>query len=180
MEPRDHTRVAVAKDLAIMAHAAVNHLYDGQAYSVHLEQVVGIGEHFLYEVEEVRDHAMIRVALWCHDLIEDCRFTYNDLASRVGAAADIVYDVTNELGRNRKERAARTYPKVAANRLAVYVKCCDRLANTRYSRNTGSTMYRKYWQEYPAFRAALRRDGEYPHLWAALDEENEFSEERKG
>lgn len=83
--------------------------------------------------------------------------------------ADIVYDVTNELCKNRKQRAMCTYPKIASNTLAVFVNGCDRMANTTYSKESGSSMYDKYVQEYPSFRAALRVPGRFDGMWAELD-----------
>jgi (p)ppGpp synthase/HD superfamily hydrolase len=123
------------------------------------------------------DNDVIMKAALCHDLLEDTSITYNDLKNQVGeATADVVYDVTNELGKNRRERAERTYPKIAANPLAVIVKVADRIANTRYSQKQGSSMYSKYCAEYPKFRNALynaNHINQYPalgNLWAILDQ----------
>jgi hypothetical protein len=45
-----------------------------------------------------------RKACWGHDTIEDTRTSYNDAANHLGKdAADIVYAVTNEKGKNRAE-----------------------------------------------------------------------------
>lgn len=55
--------------------------------------------------------------------------------------AEIVFCVTNEQGRNRKERIKRTYPKIRNNRWAQFVKLCDRIANVEHSLETKSRMF---------------------------------------
>jgi guanosine-3',5'-bis(diphosphate) 3'-pyrophosphohydrolase len=151
-------------------HADRNLLYDDQPYSVHLTAVYTVLEPFF------GDNDVVMQAALCHDLLEDTGITYNDLRSQVGAeVADVVYDVTNELGKNRQERAERTYPKIAANPLAVIVKVADRIANMNHSRAKGSSMFRKYCAEYPKFRNALynaNHVNQYPNLanlWYNLD-----------
>lgn len=145
--------------------------YGNLAYAVHLQDVYNV------LLPLFGDNDVVMKAALCHDLLEDTPITYNDLRSQVGeATADVVYDVTNELGKNRTERAERTYPKIAANPLAVIVKVADRIANTRYSQSQGSSMYRKYCAEYPKFRNALynaNHVNQYPalsELWAILDQ----------
>ena len=151
-------------------HAARNLLYNNQPYSVHLKAVYAVLEPLF------GDNDVVMQAALCHDLLEDTGITYNDLQTSVGlAVADVVYDVTNELGKNRKERAERTYPKIAANPLAVIVKVADRIANTSYSKTSGSSMYGKYCAEFPLFRNALyntKHMEQYPALggmWDVLD-----------
>jgi hypothetical protein len=82
------------------------------------------------------------VASWGHDLIEDCRVSYNDIKNRLGQeAADIIYAVSNEKGKTRSERANEKYYEGIRNTNgAVFVKLCDRIANVQYSK---SRMYEK-------------------------------------
>ena len=148
-------------------HAARNLLYNNQPYSVHLKAVYAVLE------PEFGDHDVIMQAALCHDLLEDTGITYNDLQTSVGSAvAEVVYDVTNELGKNRQERAERTYPKIAANPLAVIVKVADRIANTNYSKTSGSSMFGKYCAEFPKFRNVLynpKHVEQYPALGGMWD-----------
>lgn len=135
---------------AIEAHQKVNHLYDGKPYSVHLAMVVINAYKY---IDYVANDTDVISACWLHDTIEDCRLTYNDIQKVAGQrVADIVYAVTNEKGRNRKERANHKYyedmRKVA---WARYVKLCDRLANVQYSKSTNSDMFRKYQEEHSTF-----------------------------
>ena len=173
-----------ARQYAYKLHEAKGCAYDGMSYSVHLDMVVAYVREFADEIVQNRaGHiADLIMAGYLHDALEDCGITYNDLVQHSSSrVADIVYSVTNELGKNRKERALRTYPKIAADEDATYVKCCDRLANTAYSRrgagngdDVDTRMFGVYTKEYSDFRAALYKPGAHPRLWARLDEVNEF------
>ena len=161
----------VTLNYASNLHADRNLLYDDEPYKVHLTAVYAVLEPFFI------DNYLVMQAALCHDLLEDTGITYNDLKAAVGAeVADVVYDVTNELGKNRQERAERTYPKIAANPLAVIVKVADRIANMNHSKITGSTMFNKYCAEYSKFRSSLynvKHLDQYPalgQLWAILDQ----------
>ena len=124
--------------------------YGDGPYSDHLRDV-----YFVLEKIGISDEDIL-VAAICHDVLEDTTLTYNDLVEVIGKnSADIVYDVTNELGKNRKERAMKTYPKIAANPKAIMVKLADRIANTTYSKESGSSMYDKYCKEFPDFKSQL-------------------------
>lgn len=159
---------AVAR-FAAQKHDETGCKYDGHAYRRHLEQVAAVGEIYMGLVPE-SDWTDVRCALWCHDLIEDCRVSWNDLCEMTNPrVADMVYRVSNESGKNRVERGLRTYPKIREDALAVFVKLCDRIANTRYSVRTGSKMQAKYRAEYPAFRYALHVPGQWEPLWQELD-----------
>lgn len=125
-------------------------MYGDSPYIDHIHDVYKVIDSYkIFDVD-------IIVAALCHDILEDTTTTYNDLKEVIGApAADIVYDVTNELGKNRKERALKTYPKIASNPKAIIVKIADRIANTRYSKESGSTMFDKYCREFPDFKSHL-------------------------
>lgn len=104
----------------------------------------------------------IEMACYGHDLIEDTTVSFNDVKGKLGKrVADIIFDVSNELGRNRADRANKTYPKIQQNSDAIIVKLCDRIANTRYSRTVmaTSTMYEKYVSEYSEFYIHLHDGG---------------------
>jgi len=96
-------------------------------------------------------------ATWGHDLIEDCRVSYNDVKEQLGQeAADIIYAVTNEKGKNRKERANDKYYEGIRNTPgAVFVKLCDRIANVQYSKMTKSRMFEMYKKENDDFIVRL-------------------------
>jgi len=124
---------------------------DNLPYSFHLSMVMEVAREF-----EFGDNDLIMCSCSLHDVIEDANLTYGDLKKEFGEeVADIVYAVTNELGKNRKERAEKTYPKIRESENAVIVKLCDRISNLRFSKANGSRMFKVYKDEYPEFQKAL-------------------------
>jgi len=144
---------------------------EGIPYSVHLFLVVNIAYQFVQmffdDKELIED---IIIATWLHDVREDAGISYNEIKQLFGErVAEMVYCVTNEDGRDRKEKAIKTYPKTAQNRHAVFVKLADRIGNTLYSQMNGSRMYKRYCEEYPYFREILHKEGEYGAMWNYLE-----------
>jgi (p)ppGpp synthase/HD superfamily hydrolase len=79
-------------------------------------------------------------------------------------AADIVYAVTNDKGKNRKERAGeRYYLGIRNTPGAVFVKLCDRIANVQYSKMTKSRMFEMYKKENIDFMVSLGRQVGNPY-----------------
>jgi (p)ppGpp synthase/HD superfamily hydrolase len=101
--------------------------------------------------EELNDYC--GKAVWAHDTIEDTRVSYNDVKNQLGEeVADIVYAVTNDKGKNRKERAGDKYYEGIRNTPgAVFVKLCDRIANVQYGKMTKSRMFEMYKKENAEF-----------------------------
>ncbi len=159
-------------------------------YEFHLRMVVNVYEKFKHLLDGNTEYAtgdkianpvlqlsvshVVKLACWGHDLIEDTRVSYNDVKKVLGeGAADIIYAVTNEKGKNRKERANDKYYEGIRNTDgAVFVKLCDRIANVQYSKMTGSRMFDMYKKENGEFTKALGITGrgvEYPgHEFFAL------------
>jgi (p)ppGpp synthase/HD superfamily hydrolase len=108
----------------------------------------------------------IKLAAYGHDLIEDTRVSYNDVKEQLGQeAADIIYAVTNEKGKNRKERAnSRYYDGIRNTKGAVFVKLCDRIANVQYSKMTKSRMFEIYNKENDDFMTFLGFLKAYPDI----------------
>lgn len=137
-----------AKMFAEIAHAGQTY-NDEVPYSFHLQQVVDVLIRF-----NIGSPTFL-CAAWLHDCIEDTNRSYNDIKKRFGfEVAELVYAVTSELGRNRKERNEKTYPKIQKNEAALILKLADRIANTEYGAATDgkNDMYSK---EYPEFKKAL-------------------------
>jgi (p)ppGpp synthase/HD superfamily hydrolase len=153
-------------------HRKTNHFYDSfLPYEFHLRMVNQVFEDFKYLLDDVFDyftgkkiypmnrdkHISLRnvcsIAVWGHDLIEDCRVSYNDVSNNLGQeVAEIIYAVTNEKGKNRSERANDKYYEGIRNvKGAVFVKLCDRIANVQYSKLTKSRMFEVYKKENPHF-----------------------------
>ena len=157
-------------------HKSTNHMYDTYLpYKFHLRMVANVAEDFKHLLDDKVDYYTGKVetykradisvtlqeacliAAWGHDLIEDTRVSYNDVKSHLGQeAADIIYAVTNEKGKNRKERANEKYYEGIRNTPgAVFVKLCDRIANVQYSKMTKSRMYEMYKKENEHFIHSL-------------------------
>lgn len=129
-------------------------------YSFHLNLVSVQARKWSYLLGSLGEQHLTEMGAWGHDLIEDARNTYNDVLRIAGlGVAQIVYCCTDEKGRNRDERHnAKFYIELAANRLAVFVKLCDIIANITYSLLTNSSMYKKYSTEYPKMKKYLYRE----------------------
>ena len=159
----------------IEQHRETNHYYDRYLpYEFHLRMVVQAYQDFKHllpkelltredsvyhnSFETVDEtHSAIELACWGHDLIEDTRVSYNDVRQRLGFnAAEIIFAVSNEKGKNRKERANDKYYEGIRNTPgAVFVKLCDRIANVQYSKMTKSRMFEMYKKENDDFMIRL-------------------------
>ena len=125
-------------------------------YSFHLNMVdkQGIKFRHLLNPTELR---LARCGCWGHDLIEDGRMSWNDIKNSFGAdVADIIWGCTDSSGKNRIERHDEAYwERLTGNRLSVFVKLADRMANMLYSLSTNSSMFDKYKQEWPGMKQRL-------------------------
>lgn len=149
--------VKKAIEYATLKHFETNHKYDGQPYDVHLKMVFNYACKYAYILPDEESVRWCLAASWTHDTIEDCRQTYNDVREVLGGAvAGITYALTNEKGRNRKERAnEKYYDGIRNTPFASFVKICDRLANVKYSKESGSKMIEAYKKEQPFFKQQL-------------------------
>lgn len=155
-----------AKEFALKAHHGQR--YGTREFSFHLEAVVSIAKEF--KLDET-----IISACWLHDTIEDGDVSFKDLKNVFGERiAEIVYCVSDELGRNRKERKAKTYPKIKSNNDALCVKLCDRIANMQQSiSDNNDNIISMYLKEYREFKKLLFSDNSTETLlllWKRLEE----------
>ena len=158
-----------AKQFAFKAHQDVNQKYGDKPYSYHLQMVADAGEEFIHLIPENKRDIVIS-ACYCHDLIEDARMTYNDVKQVLGEeVAEIVYALTNEKGRTRKERANdKYYQGIRETPFASFVKVCDRIANVRNSKSEGSRMFEMYKKENKNFVSKIY-DEDYKEIFDYLD-----------
>lgn len=150
-----------AYNYAILCHESTNHTYDGHPYNKHLGMAYDWGDAFSILIPKA-DRVNVFSAILCHDVIEDTRETRNDVAKNTNEiVAELVYAVTNEKGRTRKERANNKYYRGIRNtKYATFVKLCDRLANVEYSAakaniESQSGMFFKYKAENLDFKYQL-------------------------
>ena len=85
-----------AKRYAIDCHEMTVHRYDGKPYVTHLQMVFDTASKFIYLVPEQRRENVL-AACRVHDVIEDCRETYNDVKKATNEEiAELAYALTNE------------------------------------------------------------------------------------
>ena len=161
--------VEKAREYATEKHKSVNHYYDNQPYEIHLRLVFGFAHKYSYLITENIVETL--ASAWTHDVIEDCRETYNDVKLELGkVVADISYVLTNLKGRTRDERAGSAYYEgIREVEGAVFIKICDRLANTMYSRNKESSMFERYKIEYVHFKKELYQE-RYSEMFEEIEE----------
>lgn len=160
---------------AFQIHDGVNQKYDHVLpYGFHLKMTASYVSRYGYLVAGTEaDILILYASAYLHDTMEDARMTYNDVVKFVkefkgedfilpedvrqtveDQVPDIVYALTNEKGRNRKERANGLYYQgIRETKFASFIKMCDRLANIQYTMmfvfaNWMSDVYRR---EYPEF-----------------------------
>lgn len=146
-------------DIAIWFAKVMHHgqEYDGKPYTYHLEQVEKTIRRFGFEEVE------LRVSAWLHDVIEDVPgVTYPKIKEGFGKeVADIVFCVTNQMGRNRREKFKYTYPKIKENKKSLIVKLADRISNIENGLGSGDSKYADmYRSEWPAFSDELFNSAE--------------------
>ena len=150
-----------ARMVSIQAHG--NQTYDDiYPYKKHLDDVVDVLKRFGYAGKYL-------VAGYLHDIIEDTSLSYNKVKKFYGLeVAEMVYCVTDELGRNREEKKRKTLPKTASNSDAIIIKLGDRIANIEHGGKI--EMYAK---EYNQFRDALQPNSpkteEARSMWLHLE-----------
>lgn len=153
-------------EYASSAHEAMKQRYGGYPYSVHLKAV----ETVLFRFGYLHDEELIYAA-WLHDVIEDTRATYGSVKRLAGVkVADIVYAVTDEPGINRKERKAKTYPKIKGKEKPTILKLADRIANIEFGiRNVNGGKIDMYRKEQNGFRKGVYVPGIADEMWDYLE-----------
>lgn len=112
-----------AKAIAFAIRAHKGQKYGDHPYAIHLADTAAVASSYGLSDK-------IIVCCWLHDTLEDTDTTKEDIEREFGKeVAYVVFAVTDEPGANRKARKAKTYDKTAANKDAVLVKLCDRIAN---------------------------------------------------
>jgi (p)ppGpp synthase/HD superfamily hydrolase len=146
-----------ARMVAIHVHG--NQMYGAFPYVKHLDDVVDVLERFGFSDE-------YKIGGYFHDTGEDTSLAYTKLVKRWGLdVAEMVYCVTDELGRTRKEKKEKTLPKTASNPKAIILKLADRIANVEMGGKIG--MYSKEYEEFK--KALYLRGTDAEPMWEHLD-----------
>ena len=132
-----------ARMVSIQAHG--NQTYDTiYPYHKHLDDVVDVLKRFGFSGKFI-------IAGYLHDIIEDTALSYNKVKKYFGIeVAEMVYCVTDELGRDRKEKKMKTLPKTATNPDAIVLKLADRIANIEHGGKV-----EMYFYEFEEFKGYL-------------------------
>ncbi len=158
----EYTDKLLRDALFVAENAHKNQRYDEIfPYMKHIYDVIDVLKRFDFKSNKM----LIGAAL--HDSIEDDGISYNDINKHFGKeVAEMVYCVTDELGRNRKEKKEKTLPKTASNPDAIILKLADRIANIEHGGKID--MYAKEYQE---FKGALylNTPGDGKKMWEHLD-----------
>jgi len=125
----------------------------------------------------VKDPKLLASA-FLHDTIEDTNCNYHDIKITFSEEiANIVYALTDELGKNREERKIKTLPKLDGFPQAQIIKLADWISNVRQCHRNSHKMYKMYKKEYPGFRKLKDQSSTDVYLedslvamWTVLDE----------
>ncbi len=119
-----------ARRFAKLAHARQQRKYTGQPYFVHVDRV-GTRLH------KLGHPAHVAAAGFCHDTIEDCKVTFDQLCRALGdAVAMLVHQLTNpskrfpKMQRAEKKRMDREHI-ANCSRIVRTIKLVDRIDNVR-------------------------------------------------
>jgi (p)ppGpp synthase/HD superfamily hydrolase len=168
-------------DFARRAHDAANCKYDGKNYYTHVKMVEDSIDLYETVFKSHTDYRIARAAASGHDLIEDAKLTFNNIAEVSNKrVARVILAVTDVHEENRLLRHLFTMGKTVKDYIAIIVKMADMRSNGLYSKENGSSMYRKYVAEYeyrrPIFKMALKWYDSYlcmdvlEDFWTELDE----------
>jgi len=150
------------------AEAHAGQTYENGPYTDHLDDGRAILNEFGFTEA---NHKHLHGAFELHDVFEDCKHTkftpdFFRAHGVPGRWIRLAEFVTDEAGKNRKERKAKTYQNLKGHSQGTIIKLIDRLANVR--RGAKNDMYRK---EHDGFKAALFDPTiqEALPLWEAID-----------
>lgn len=130
--------------------------YGSKPYMYHLKKVSDVALDLKFTDESILMSCLL------HDIIEDTEVSYKDVKENFGEeVAEIVYCVTDELGRSRKERKSKTYKKIRNNPKSIVVKLCDRISNiteSMGSENYNLKLMKMYLDEHIDFVCGITNE----------------------
>jgi len=136
-----------AIDFARNAH--IGQTYADQEYFYHLQKTYEVAVRFKLNHD-------VQVAAYLHDVLEDTKISFEEIWDEFGwYIAHLVFLVTDENCKNRKERKINSGVKLNRDINAIYLKLCDRIANVEACIEFGNKslweMYRKENEDFTNF-----------------------------
>lgn len=103
-----------------------------------------------------------------HDIFEDTQCTYEEIEEFLHPFwIDRIYMLTDKPGKNRRERHEATYPIIAKDHAASFIKLCDRIVNVELCsdecRAGGLDVNYSYWKMYKKEQAAFKSYFDFPN-----------------
>jgi len=157
---REMPDLKIIEDYARHSYSESNCRYGDNEYYLHINMVLNNVNKYQNIFKNNLDAQHTIGAAHTHDLIEDAKQAYSNIANVCGNdVADITLAVTDVPAENRLMKHLLTMGKTVKDHRAIILKMCDILANATYSKESGSSMYMKYVFEYqyrkPIFKTAL-------------------------
>ena len=146
--------IGFARKFSSICHADAGQSYDGKSYDYHTQAVVDVLMRF-------GEYDKVAIAAgYLHDVVEDVNVSIKTIEDLFGEkVATLVGALTDEPGVNRKERKAKTYPKIKGTPGAVKLKLADRIANIENGiKLNDKRFFLMYKKEHTEFEKALRGD----------------------
>ena len=161
-----------AREFALKMHGDQDH--GCLKIGAHLEDVAThVAKHYDDKVNLAPKDDIVAAA-WLHDVLEDTEAQFEQIEDSFGLfTANIVWLVTDQVGKNRVDRHLKTYHYIRADLDATLVKLCDRRHNQERSIKHGEHWMAMYKSEYLYFKFALWQPNQFVALWDELDSQFE-------
>lgn len=139
--------IIAARQFAFHRHDVYcNQWYDekmGLRYSYHLQMVADVGTRFIHLVKR-EDRVRFMILLYCHDIVEDGRITFNELRKVIGDkfSMDVIKISVDPRGITKEDRLSDSYyEEVSGDFVVGLAKLCDRIANLEHGVMTGEIFH---------------------------------------
>lgn len=147
----------------------VHEYHDSNYISEHLLPCVEVAKRFNMYYDSLQEDMLLSCVL-LHDILEDTSCSRERLEQEFTYGVGfIVSCVTDEPGRNRKERKLNSYWKIRMEPFALFVKLCDRIQNVERCVRDNRPLLDMYRKEHYTFKCALYSPNRFSEMWKYLD-----------
>ncbi|MCK5017814.1 MAG: hypothetical protein KAS32_12195 [Candidatus Peribacteraceae bacterium] len=141
-----------ARSYAIKQHGSQKY-GNNRPYVEHLDAVSEVLERFGYTKEI---YPFLHVIAYLHDTIEDTEVdVFEFITDFTPMIYTFVWMLSQESGKNRKERFEKTHPKTRMTIVTSIVKVADRISNTEQCIQRRPDLLKMYKKEYFVFESEL-------------------------